>query len=334
MHTRAAAPDAPPNGYGDGVSEHDVVTGRAGEQEPPARARRAALPPGVLAPALASLLCVVLTVLTWRAFETTRRGQLVEEAARLGSEGARDRFSDVTSLLLGVVSVPFLVLVVAAAVLVALAQRRWSIAVAAIVVLVGANVTTQVLQASLERPSLGVSSLVMNSFPSGHATVAASIAVTALLVAPVGWRAAIALLGTLVSAALGISTMIGVDTTAWHRGSDVVAAMLIASAWYFLVEAVLAWLTERDGGPGARSRTAGRLVRPVLRVLTVLGGLCGGLGMGALAATALRVPVGTDLGEQVAFAGSVLGVAAVACGLQALMLRLRPHHPAPRTEPV
>lgn len=291
------------------------------------------LAPGVLAPALASLLCIALTIVTWRIFVTTRRGQLIEEAARIGSADTRESFSGVTGILLGVVSVPFLVLVVAAAVLIALAQRRWSIAVAAIVLLVGANLTTQVLQDLLVRPSLNASPIALNSFPSGHATVAASIAATALLVAPVTWRPPVALLGTLLTAALGISTMIGNgnEIGAWHRGSDVVAAYLLTAAWYFAIEAVLAGIAVRHGA-ARRVAPPPLLVKVPLRILTVLGGICAALGVGALAATAVRSPVTSDLGYQVAFLGSVFGVAAVACFLQALMLRLRPHHPDPRTE--
>lgn len=307
--------------------EHDVVTQPDGAIDPP---RRRLVPPGVLAPALAALVCLVLTVVTWKLFVTTTRGQLTEEAARIGSATARESFAEVTGILLGVVSVPFLVLVVAAAVLVSLVQRRWSIAVAAIVVLVGANLTNQVLKASLARPVDDASAIPLNSFPSGHATVAASIAATALLVVPVRWRPPVALLGTLVSASFGIATMIGDQDRAWHRVSDVVAAMLITAMWYFAVEAVLAAIAEKDGSsaPDGGSPT---FFRVTMRILNVLGGLCAGLAIGALAATMVRVPVTTDLGYQVAFLGSVLGVTAVACFTQAAMLRLRPHHPRPLT---
>lgn len=305
--------------------EHDVVT----QEEAGSAPRRWVVPPGVLAPALAALVCLVMTVVTWRLFVTTTRGQLTEEAARIGSAAARASLAEVTGLLLGTVSVPLLVIVVVVAVLVSLVQRRWSVAVAAIVVLAGANLTTQVLKAVLERPATDASAIPLNSFPSGHATVAASIAATALLVVPARWRPPVALLGVLISASLGIAAMIGNHVGyAWHRGSDVVGGILITAMWYFLVEAVLAAIAERDGtsAPDGGSPT---FFRVVMRILSVVGGLCAGLAIGALAATMVRVPVTTDLGYQVAFLGSVLGVAAVACFTQAAMLRLRPHHPRP-----
>lgn len=316
------------NRYGVRVSgERDVVTEDPGAAAP--SGRHPVVPPGVLAPALAAVVCLMLTILTWRIFVTTTRGQLVEEAARIGSADARDSLTGITGTLLGAVSVPFLVLVVAGAVLVSLLQRRWSIAVAAIVLLVGANLTTQVLKDQLSRPPDDASALGLNSFPSGHATVAASIAAAALLVVPVRWRPTIALLGALMSSAIGISTMIGSQDVAWHRGSDVVAAMLITAMWYFAVEAVLAAIAEKDGGPASGGNAPPALVKIPLRILTVLGFLCAGLGLGALGATAVRAPITTDIGYQVAFLGSVFGVAAVACFTQAMMLRLRPHHPRP-----
>jgi membrane-associated phospholipid phosphatase len=307
--------------------EHDVVTQDPGEAVSPRR--HPLVPPGVLAPALAAVVCLVLTILTWRVFVTSTRGQLIEEAARIGSRDARESLAGVTGTLLGVVSVPFLVLVVGGAVVVSLVQRRWSIAIAAIVVLVGANLTTQVLQDQLNRPQDDASAIPLNSFPSGHATVAASIAATALLVVPVKWRPPVALLGALLSAGIGISTMIGNEVGAWHRGSDVVAAMLIAATWYFAVEAVLAAIAESDGSPRSGGNAPPAMVKIPLRILTVIGFLCAGLGLGALAATAVRVPITSDFGYQVAFLGSVFGVAAVACFTQAMMLRLRPHHPRP-----
>lgn len=320
------------NRYGVGVNEGDVAVQRPNGAASPPGAR--ALAPGVLAPAIAAVVSLLLIVITWRLFVVTTRGQLVEEAARIGSRDTRESLSEATSLLLGVAWVPFLVLVVGAAVLVALVQKRWSIAIAAIVVLVEANLTTQVLQELLQRPTDDASAIANNSFPSGHATMGASIAAAALLVLPVRWRPPVAVLGALLAASMGISTMIGTEIGAWHRASDVVAAMLIATLWYFLAETVLAAIAQRDGESRSGGNPPRALVKIPLRILTVLGTICLGLGGGALAATAVRAPIDSDLGYQVAFLGSVLGVAAVAFFTQAMMLRLRPHHLKPQSDPL
>jgi hypothetical protein len=149
-------------------------------------------------------------------------------------------------------------------------------------------------------------------------------------VVPDRWRPPLALLGVVLTASFGIATMIGDAVGAWHRGSDVAAAMFITAAWYFAVEAVLAALAEKDG-EAAPERGSPRFLRVVLRILTAVGGLCAALAVGALAATMVRAPITTAPGYQIAFLGSVLGVFAVACFTQATMLRLRPHHPRPLT---
>lgn len=314
------------NSEQDIVAQQPVSDSRA-EAASGAPAGPAIVRPGVLAPLLAAVLCTAFTVLTWQVFVTTARGQLVEEAALVGSTSAREAWSGVTELLL-VVSVPLLALVVVAAVLVSLIRRRWSVAIATIVVLCGANLTTQILQETLNRPEIDASSITANSFPSGHATIAASITAAALLVAPVRWRPATALLGALLTTALGVSTMIGTGQLAWHRASDVVAAVLVTAAWYFLAEAVLAGLSRTRVDPAQRA-AGRRRIRVPLRILYGVGTLCTGLGGGALLATAVRAPITTDLGHEIAFLGSALGVSAVVCFTVALMLRLRPHHHSP-----
>lgn len=297
----------------------------------PARAR--VIPPGVLAPALAAGLCLVLVLLTWSAFIGTSRGQQVDDAARIGSAGARDWIGGLTELVLNAVSVPLLVVVLAIAVLISLLQRRWSIAIAAIMMLAGSNLTTQILKDVLLRPDGDVARVALNSFPSGHVTVAASISVTALLVVSVRWRSIVALIGAILTATMGVATMVGTTTSgAWHRLSDVLASVLITGAWYFLVEAVLAGVSGVDKPAVVQGRWE-MWMSLILRVFAVIGGLTGGLALGALGATTIRAPIETTVGYQVAFAGAVAAVLCICSLVFGLMLRLRPHHPHPQRPP-
>jgi membrane-associated phospholipid phosphatase len=69
----------------------------------------------------------------------------------------------------------------------AMVREQPGLAMAAAAVIAGANVTTQALKVALERPMLhGVRGPLGdgNIFPSGHATLAMSLALVALLVAP------------------------------------------------------------------------------------------------------------------------------------------------------
>ena len=114
-----------------------------------------------------------------------------------------------------------------------LGRRRQ--AVAAIVLVIGANLTTQVLKAVLAHPRyqpiLGYSQIGSTSFPSGHATAALSIALALALVAPRSWRPLAALAGAVFALAVGCSVLV----LNRHFPSDVLGGWLVAGAWFFAV---------------------------------------------------------------------------------------------------
>jgi membrane-associated phospholipid phosphatase len=122
---------------------------------------------------------------------------------------------------------------------------------AALIVVAGANLTTQLLKTTLEHArhrafEHGIELPWPNSFPSGHTTAAASIAVALLLVVPAAHRLTAALLGVGLIAAVGLSVVI----LGWHYPSDVLGGLLVVGAWGF---AGLAWLrlrAGRDRAPG------------------------------------------------------------------------------------
>jgi membrane-associated phospholipid phosphatase len=143
---------------------------------------------------------------------------------------------------------PLLVMLVAACGI-ALVRGRPLDAVAAVVVVAGANLTTQVLKIALAHPRfqpvLGWDQLGPVAFPSGHATAAASITIAFLLVVPPEFRAFTAFAGACLVAAVGCSVMI----LAWHFPSDVLGGILVASGWGF---AALAALRVANGPDRAR----------------------------------------------------------------------------------
>jgi membrane-associated phospholipid phosphatase len=123
---------------------------------------------------------------------------------------------------------------------------------AAVIVVAGANLTTQVLKVALAHPRfqsvLGNNQLGPVAFPSGHTTAAASIAIAFLFVVPTGWRPAVAAIGACFVAAIGCSVMI----LAWHFPSDVLGGILVASGWGFAVLALRRAL--EGGGTGRRAQ--------------------------------------------------------------------------------
>jgi membrane-associated phospholipid phosphatase len=149
---------------------------------------------------------------------------------------------------LSLVSVWSVALVLAACVVMALLRRRMAAAVAAMVLVAGANVTTQVLKYHvLSRPDIGLGTT--NTLPSGHTTVAVSLALAGVLVAPAALRSLVALFGSGGATLIGAGTVVG----RWHRPGDVMAGVAVCLLWAALAFAVLA-LFGRDGpAPGRAS---------------------------------------------------------------------------------
>jgi membrane-associated phospholipid phosphatase len=112
-------------------------------------------------------------------------------------------------------------------------------AFAAGVVLLGANVTTQVLKPMLAHPrgTYGDYVVGVEAFPSGHATAAMSLALVAVLVAPRPLRPLVGVLGAGFSVAVGFA-LVSLD---WHFPSDVAGGYLVAAAWCFAVLAGVRW---------------------------------------------------------------------------------------------
>ena len=123
--------------------------------------------------------------LLWRVFVETLAGQQVENAAFQGALYGQTQLWRVAERVLDVVSVGFIVGVLLAAMVIAVLRRRWSLAVQVAVLMIGANLTTQVLKKwVLYRPDLGVEADYGNTLPSGHTTAAASVSAALLLVVP------------------------------------------------------------------------------------------------------------------------------------------------------
>src|SRR5439155_1663077 len=128
---------------------------------------------------------VVAFVQLARFFVHTGHGQLLDTVALAGNGIGHRRIEGLVSNVLNAMSV--LSLAIAAAVIgfIALIRGRVLLAVMAILLIVCANVTTQLLKGFIVRPDLGIDAeraAAGNSFPSGHTAVDASVAVALILV--------------------------------------------------------------------------------------------------------------------------------------------------------
>lgn len=196
-------------------------------------------------------LTTVAAVLLYVGTVGTRTGQLIGELI-LGGRPASAEVVENAERLLSVLSRSSLIVGTIAVCAIALVGRRPRLAAAAAATVVAANVTTQVLKLLvLDRADLldGLFYPLPNSFPSGHATAAASIAVAALLVLPPLLRAPAVFVSAVVVAAVGVSTLL----TGWHRMADAVGGVFVATAWAATFGAILAW---RRGVEHVGARTA------------------------------------------------------------------------------
>jgi PAP2 superfamily len=206
-----------------------------------------------------------------------------------------------------------------AAILVAVIRGRPRLALAAAAVVGGANVATQLLKKALPRPDLlGGDALGLgNTLPSGHATVAMSIALAAVLVVPRRARGAVAAAGALYAAVVGVATL----TAGWHRPSDAAAAFAVVVA---VAATAAAWPRPRTTSNRAeRERSRSPVSAPLL--VSVGIGLCG-LSFAALVAVVAARRLGrldaVDLGSAyIAAAIAIAGSALLLTGLLLVALR-------------
>lgn len=90
-----------------------------------------------------------------------------------------------------------------------------------------ALVTTEALKAVLPQLTAAGWALGGGSFPSGHTTVAAALSLAAVQAAPPRWRRHLVGPATAWTVLVATATI----TLGWHRPSDVVAGLVVASAW-------------------------------------------------------------------------------------------------------
>lgn len=143
-----------------------------------------------------------------------------------------------TQSLLDTISMVSIVLLGVAVTGLALLRRRPELALGALGLIAAANFTTQLLKPLLGRldPTGGDAGREFAAaFPSGHATVAASLAVALVLVAPAGLRPMVAAVGAAYAAAVGV----GLVLIGWHYPSDVAGGYLVVALWAGLVAAAL-----------------------------------------------------------------------------------------------
>jgi membrane-associated phospholipid phosphatase len=195
----------------------------------PARARTALLGAGA---------GVALLIITW--FLTFHVGvfRSADRATFRGFAGLQPHFDSVANFIVRLCNPKPFAFLAAVPLIVTLARRRPRLAVGIAAMLLGANVTTQLLKPLLAEPrSVGLlaSSPAPASWPSGHATAAMSLALASMLAAPHRMRPVLGALGALFAVAVSYSLL----SLGSHYPSDVFGGFLVAATWTLLVVAAL-----------------------------------------------------------------------------------------------
>lgn len=223
---------------------------------------------------VAAVLCALALLVLATVFVGTRPGQRVDNAALRGQVVQHPRAAARSERVLRTISVGSLLLLGAALMGIALVRGRLHLALGVGAVIAGSNITTQVFKALMTRPHLipgshlisGPHLIAFNTLPSGHSTVAASLAAALVLVAPVRLRPLAATLGALYASGIAAGTL----AAGWHRPSDAVAAFAVVGIWTFGVSAVLVgW--RGTGSPRVSVGLPGLVIGAILVLALAFG---------------------------------------------------------------
>lgn len=278
----------------------------------------------VVAALVAAIVAQVLAVAVLRrVFVDSIRGQLLDTAALAGNHIGESYVEGIVDAVLDALTVVSVAAAIAAIGFIALARGRVMLAAVATTMVIGANITTQVLKAVIERPDLGVDvarAAAGNSLPSGHTTVAASVAVALVFVLPPTLRGLAGLVGAGYAALGGVATL----SAGWHRPSDAVAALLVVGIWAAAGLALLTRLHSRDG-----SAAPLRPHRLVLGTLLVTGVALLAMAVVAMAVTYQELATPTELLGRgrllTAYAGGAVGIAGTAAMVMAMVVAAVPY---------
>jgi membrane-associated phospholipid phosphatase len=238
-----------------------------------------------------SLGSAALVVLLWAGTTQTVAGQRVADLILYGRIAADPTLQGAANAALGTIHLLSVGVTMLGLVAIALARGGLGLAVGVVAILADANLTTQGLETLLERPHLlgHAAYATVNSFPSGHVTIVASIGLTGVFVVPRRVRTPAAIAAAIAVAAMGASTM----TSGWHRLADVEGGILIALGWASLVTAILVraqgWMPRRTWGRGLGGRTTG-----------LVGGAGAAVAIAGVGGVALAVADPTPLADLVA----------------------------------
>lgn len=263
----------------------------------------AALAPNLRDPAQIALAAAVaaglgLAAVWLLAFQIPQIAKVDAEAYRSFVALQRPSLIGIEQSIVDTVGPPLFGVTVPALAIVALMRRRPKLVPAIAVILLGSNLSTEVLKHVLPGHTIvlpGSPLLAGGSFPSGHATACMSLVLCAVLVVPAGLRVPLATAGAGYALLVGCSVLV----MASHYPSDVIGGFLMAALWTLAAIVVLQRGSKR-ARPVPNSRTLSS-VTPLASVASI-----------AIAASGVAIAVGPKEVSPVPLAAVVTVIALVA----------------------
>jgi membrane-associated phospholipid phosphatase len=215
-------------------------------------AKRVQLPIFACLACVVALVALVLAAYALHPFEQLDAKTLIHLGAPLESRSYRaaEAFAYLGDPL------PLLALLFAVCAF-ALAFGRRREALAAVAIVAGANLTTQVLKVLLAHPRYqpypDFHQPWPTAFPSGHTTAAWSIAVALIVAAPARLRPLAVIVGLAFASLVSVSVIV----LEWHFPSDVLGGILISVGWGCAAVAALR-LTEPTAPPPQPAQPSSR----------------------------------------------------------------------------
>lgn len=266
----------------------------------------------VVAHASVALLSAAGVAAVYVVCVRTPLGQTVDTLMMHGADVHHPRLVRVLERALNGTSLASLVLVCVTATAIGFVRRRIDLALAAGLLVIGANASAQLFKSRLPRPNLD-DFPAPNSFPSGHTAAAASVAFALVLVLPFAIRGTVALIGAGYVAVIAVATV----WAEWHRPSDTVAALLVVLAWGAGASALVR--ARRAGITGVTARP-NRLAMLLFGGVGALAAVAGLLGIGAVILSERMLP---DLvSGRFAFIAGAAAITAAVAGTFAIWVRL------------
>ena len=257
-------------------------------------------------------LGVLTLALTWYAAHEIAWLRRVDVNILLGFQALnRPRVDWIAQAFVWLCDPSHYVVLVALPVVIALVRGRRRLAVAALALLVGANLTTEFLKPLAAGARDHVTdpwiSLTNATWPSGHTTAAMSLAFALIICVPGRWRPVVSALMALFVVGVVYSLL----TLGVHYPSDVVGGFEVATTWTLLVlgalwtyEAHRPGLAARPASTDARFSLAQGMLPPLAALLATLA--------------AAAVVLGQRPHAAVGYAGSHAAFITAACALVVL----------------